>query len=140
MHPALAPSLSFRYATGLLLLCVLSGCGERTNDAVHFTQAEHRVQSPSIVNNGPPPARYVTPADAKWERVSLPHVMPRPISGANTDIAITVWETHWYRMRWQAKNASGAALAVYIPRRHLGEGQFDIYVDGLHVDGDDEAV
>jgi signal transduction histidine kinase len=141
MRIAFFPSMSLRNInSGMLLLCVLTGCTPHTNDAVHITQADHRVQSPSIVDKGPAPAHYETPADAEWDQVSLPHVVPRPISGSNINVANTVWQTHWYRFRWQSKRASGGALAVYIPRRHLGEGQFDIYVDGIHVDGDDEAV
>lgn len=141
MHIAFFPFMSLRnLSIWALLLCALTGCSPPTDDAVHFTQAEHRVQSPSIVDKGPAPARYITPADAVWNQVSLPHVVPRPITGSKTDVANTVWETHWYRMRWQSKSASSGALAVYIPRRHLGEGRFDIYVDGVHVDGDDQAV
>jgi signal transduction histidine kinase len=66
--------------------------------------------------------------------------MPRPISGPNLDVSKTVWETHWYRLQFQAPRENGRALALYIPRRHLVDGRFDIYVDGVRVDGDDDPT
>ena len=121
MHTARVSSLLFhRIAIAILLASVLGGCDQSSTDVVHFTQAEHRMQSPSIIDKGPPPARYTTPVDAEWTQVGLPHVTPRPITGANMNVANTVWETNWYRLRWQPQSAIGGALAVYIPRRHMG--------------------
>jgi signal transduction histidine kinase len=134
-------SLSIRFfSSGIFLLFALAGCDQRTADSIHFTLADHRVQSPSIVDKGPPPVRYTTPADTKWEQVTLPHVMPRPITGTNTDVTKTVWETHWYRLRIPTQRENERALALYIPRRHLVDGRFDIYVDGIRVDGDADAT
>jgi signal transduction histidine kinase len=124
-----------------MAMALLSSCDETTMPtATHFTSADHRVQSPSIVNDGPPPLRYETPVDVAWGRVELPHVLPRPIAGSTVDVSNTVWETQWYRFRWQPRSDNRSALAIYIPRRHLGDGRFDLYVDGIHVDGDRAAV
>lgn len=128
---------------GLVLsFCTLASCGRLATEAAHFTQADYRVQSPSIVERGEPAAHYETPADAAWMTVSLPHVMPRPIAGPQSEPgnAPATWATHWYRFKWQQQYAGGRALALYIPRRHLGNGRFDVYVDGIHVDGGYDGV
>jgi signal transduction histidine kinase len=50
-----------------------------------------------------------------------------------------MYATHWYRFEWPGRRTA-RALALYIPRRHLANGRFDIYVDGLHVDGAADGV
>jgi signal transduction histidine kinase len=132
-----------RSAAALLLLA-LCGCVQTDGEvggAKHFTQADYRVQPRSIVEDGEPPAHLASPADAVWTTVHLPHVIPRPlIAPATQRGGYPVWSTHWYRLKWQAQREAAPGLALYIPRRHLGNGRLDVYVDGVYVDGGADGI
>ncbi|MGH8176342.1 MAG: sensor histidine kinase [Steroidobacter sp.] len=126
----------------VLLFGALCGCSEGTAGATHFTQADYRVQSPSIVEQGEPAAQYEAPADAAWTTVTLPHVIPRPLVGPRAEQSDSQpeWATHWYRFKWRPQREGVRSLALYIPRRHLANGRFDLYVDGVYVDAGVDGV
>jgi signal transduction histidine kinase len=110
-------------------------------EATHFTVADYRVQAPSIVEQGPPAETISVPADIEWTTVPLPHVIPRPLLAPSNEIGqYPEWVTHWYRFRLPSSRAPAGGLALYIPRRHLGFGRLDVYVDGSHTYEGSEGI
>jgi signal transduction histidine kinase len=99
-----------------------------SGDALHITAAEFLM----VDGRGFSPPPYALEAGAPpgaWQKVSLPHALPRQLLPDRDDAELPQTVVTWYRAQVPARPASHKPQYLYIPRWKT-DGQIAVYGDG----------
>ncbi|AYQ30617.1 sensor histidine kinase [Polaromonas sp. SP1] len=99
-----------------------------TADALHITAAELLAVDGRAFSPPPYALQAGTPPGA-WQKVSLPHALPRQLIPDRDDAEAPQTVVTWYRAQLPARPASREPQYLYVPR-WKSDGQIAVYGDG----------